>query len=271
MERFTDQPYWDQTRWDRERPRRLGWLYRDMDFETVRLLASNTAKGKARVFEVGVGGSRILPYVARKFGFEIFGSDFSLAGCRLAQTNAALQGVPLRVVCEDIFASSLRLESFDVVYSAGLIEHFDDTRSVVELHTRLMKPGAKLVIAVPNFQGVQGRIWKRLAYPIWKVHKVFGPEDLAAVFRDLGLREVRSGYLGCFFIQLGMGSEWTSMGRLPKWLQVILYRAVRTANGLVSLFFRLSPLRPHTRALSPLFFAEGTKPGMESRMRGERP
>jgi len=263
MQRLTDLAYWDENWWNRKRPQRLTWLYRDMDYETVRLLAGKAKHDRVRALEVGAGGSRILPYLARKFGFEIFGSDFSLAGCRLARANAALQGVPLRTVCEDLFQSSLAPESFDLVYSAGLVEHFDDTRAAVKEHFRLTKPGGRLVIIVPNFQGAQGRIWKRLAHPLWKVHRVFGPEELAASFRAFGLSEVRTGYLGSFFIHVGMGSEWTGVKRWPKWFQFSVYASIRLTNALISLLFRLSPLRPHTRTLSPLFFTEGVRPTAE--------
>jgi len=168
MQRLTDLAYWDENWWNRKRPQRLTWFYRDMDYETVRLLAGKAKHDRVRALEVGAGGSRILPYLARKFGFEIFGSDFSLAGCRLARANAALQGVPLRTVCEDLFQSSLAPESFDLVYSAGLVEHFDDTRAAVKEHFRLTKPGGRLVIIVPNFQGARGASGNGLRIPFGK-------------------------------------------------------------------------------------------------------
>jgi hypothetical protein len=46
----------------------------------------------------------------------------------------------------------------------------------------------------------------------------------------------------------------------PLGLGLFAHAAVRVANGLVSLAFRLSPWRPHSRALSPAFFALGVKP-----------
>ena len=39
----------------------------------------------------------------------------------------------------------------------------------------------------------------------------------------------------------------------------VLTNAMRLANGLISLGFRLSPWRPHSRLLSPMFFASGAK------------
>lgn len=263
MKRLTDAAYWDQTWQEHERPRKL-LLYRDFDYETVRVLGDRVrsvhAKGdsrRPRVLELGGGGSRVLPYLSRKFDCEAHGTDFSWSGCRLLRANFALQSVRGNVICEDLFQSSLPDGAFDIVYSSGLIEHFDDTRAVIAEHVRLLRPAGELVLIVPNLEGIQGRIWKRCAPPLWNRHHVFGPGELAALLEGLGLERVRSGYLGSFFIHIGRGPEWSG---LAPWARLPLHASVRVVNAAVSLGFRLSPWRPHSRALSPAFFAAGVKP-----------
>ena len=259
MKRLTDVRYWDETWQEHERPRRL-WLYRDFDYETIRLLRAATGNAVARVLELGAGGSRVLPYLARKFGHRVFGADYSFAGCRLLQANLALQGREGGVVCEDLFQSSLPPDFFDVVYSSGLIEHFDDPRAVIAEHLRVLRPGGRLVLIVPNFQGVQGRIWRRLAPPLWEKHRIFGPRDLQEQLQTHGVEGIRSGYVGSFLIHVGRTSEWTAVRTWPRGWQAFVHYSVRLVNGLISLFFRLSPLKPHSKALSPAFFAMGMKP-----------
>jgi SAM-dependent methyltransferase len=267
MKRLTDVEFWEENWWKRERPRRLR-LYRDFDFESVRLLrdagrAVKAAVGaeRIRVLEAGAGGSRLLPYLGRKFGYRVFGSDFSLGGCQLLRANLALQQIEGGVVCEDLFLSSLPAGGFEVVYSSGLVEHFDDTRAVLAQHLKLVRPGGRLVIVVPNFQGIQGRILKRLGLPLWQRHRIFGPRDLAEFLRDLNVAEIRSGYLGSFLIAVGRGEGWPPIARLPAALQALVHYSVRLGNGMISLFFRVLPFRPHSRAFSPAFFATGVKPG----------
>jgi SAM-dependent methyltransferase len=256
LKKLTDVAFWEKNWWQAKRPERL-WLYRDVDFETVRLLRGEA--GNSRVLEVGAGGSRVLPYLARHFGYNVFGSDFSFAGCLLLRANLALQRVKGGVVCEDFLQSSLPADAFDLVYSAGLIEHFDDLRSVVAEHLRLIKPGGRLVLMVPNLQGFQGRILRRLAPSLWAVHRVFSPTDLAEVLRSSGLEDIRVGYLGSFFIRILRGEGWSAVDRWPPWLQRSVTDSIRLVNGLISLSFRLSPLRPHSRAFSPSFFASARK------------
>jgi SAM-dependent methyltransferase len=257
LKRLTDVAFWEKDWWQGKRPERLR-LYRDVDFETVRLLCGEAAG--SRVLEVGAGGSRILPYLARNFDYNVLGSDFSFAGCLLLRANLALQRVTGGVVCEDFLQSSLPAEAFDLVYSAGLIEHFDDLRSVVAEHLRLVKPGGRLVLMVPNLQGFQGRILRRLAPSLWAAHRVFSPGELAEVLRRIGLEDIRFGYLGSFFIRILRGGGWSAVDRWPAWLQRPVHDSIRLLNGLVSLFFRLSPVRPHSEAFSPEFFASARKP-----------
>ena len=282
MKRLTDVAYWEENWWTKKRPERLR-LYRDVDFEIVRLLRhaarascgstkrgaglqSNRGSGSGpaeacppRVLELGAGGSRVLPYLARRFGYSVFGCDFSWSGCRLLRANLELAGAQGGIVCEDLFQSALLAGQFDLVYSSGLIEHFDDTRAAVAEHLRLVRPGGRLTVIVPNFEGVQGRIWKRLAPALHARHRVFGPEDLAEIFGGLGLEQIRCGYLGSFFIHVGRDPDWSGVRAWPAALGFLVHSSVRLSNGLVSLGFRLSPWRPHSRSLSPAFFALGTR------------
>ena len=258
MRRLTDVAYWEKNWWSEKRPERL-WLYRDLDLEHVRLLQSAAGTRASLVIELGAGSSRILPYLGRKFGYKVCGSDFSLAGCRLLRANLALQKVNGNVIYEDLFQSSLKSQTFDMVYSSGLIEHFDDTRAVVAAHLRLLKPGGRLVLTVPNLQGYQGSIMRRLAPALWDVHRVFGPEELATLLKEMDFEQIRWGYLGSFFIRILRSNDWSVVRAWSPWVQQMVCSSMRLANGLISLGFRLSPWRPHSRLLSPMFFASGAK------------
>jgi hypothetical protein len=45
-----------------------------------------------------------------------------------------------------------------VVYSAGVIEHFEDPSRIVRIHTQLLKPVGLALITVPNLRGLYGRL-----------------------------------------------------------------------------------------------------------------
>ena len=102
MKRLTDVGYWEENWWQQQHPRRL-WLYRDVDFETIRLLRNAGRRlerdrplaGEGglppeaqvkprRILELGAGGSRVLPYVARRFGYRVMRQRLLLEGLPIA-------------------------------------------------------------------------------------------------------------------------------------------------------------------------------------------
>jgi SAM-dependent methyltransferase len=258
MKQLTNSDYWEESVWKGQRPRRL-LLYRDYDAELVRLLLQLAPRPAGQVLEVGAGGSLILPYLARRTGCHATGTDYSLAGCRLLAKNFRLQGVPGNVVLDDFMQSSLRPEQFDLVYSLGLIEHFDDLESVVGLHMNYVKPRGVLFVVSPNLEGFYGRVIGLLAPALLSRHCVFGPEALRRAFELAGAKGVKTGYLGSFFFNLGTDSDWTYLSNWPGSLRRLLQRAVRVANASISLGFRISPWRPHSRRFSTGFYAWGRK------------
>ena len=94
-----------------------------------------------------VKNTRILQWV-RAQGATVFGVDISLPTVRNAR--AAFQGGDLRAAAADVRRLPFRDESFDAVYSMGTIEHFPDTETAVREIHRVLRPGGRAVIGVPN-------------------------------------------------------------------------------------------------------------------------
>jgi SAM-dependent methyltransferase len=47
---------------------------------------------------------------------------------------------------------------YDLVFSYGFIEHFDDTKDVIQRHFNLVATGGKMLILLPNFRGLNGLV-----------------------------------------------------------------------------------------------------------------
>jgi len=93
--------------------------------------------------------TRILAWAAHR-GARAFGID--IAEPTVIQARAAFVGAtgPLRAAAADVRTLPFRDASFDAIYSMGTIEHFDETeRAVVEM-ARVLKPGGRAIIGVPN-------------------------------------------------------------------------------------------------------------------------
>jgi trans-aconitate methyltransferase len=51
---------------------------------------------------------------------------------------------------------------YDIVFSSGFIEHFEDTGDVIKRHVDLLSDDGQLLILIPNFLGLNGMIQRRL-------------------------------------------------------------------------------------------------------------
>lgn len=91
--------------------------------------------------------TRILQWAAAQ-GAVAFGVDISPPTVHLARE--AFAGTPLRAAAADVRALPYRTGSIDAVYSMGTIEHFDETEQAVAEIFRVLKPGGRAIVGVPN-------------------------------------------------------------------------------------------------------------------------
>ena len=93
--------------------------------------------------------TRILRWAAGE-GAQAFGIDIApaiVAGARRGFADAELR---LQGVRGDVRTLPFRTGSFDVVYSMGTVEHFDDTDGALREIFRVLRPGGRAIIGVPN-------------------------------------------------------------------------------------------------------------------------
>ena len=112
------------------------------------------------VLDVGMGPGRLCAELASR-GFRVTGIDSSpdmvaLARRRLPQCGDRL----LRSRVERLpFAD----DEFDVVVASGVLEYVDDRAAVVHELARVMRPGGRAVMTLPNVRSPY-LIWNRAAY-----------------------------------------------------------------------------------------------------------
>jgi SAM-dependent methyltransferase len=84
---------------------------------------------------------------------RVTGLDYSETGIAKQKKFFINHRIKGDSVCEDIFSYTYSENIFDLVYSLGVIEHYDDPTFLIEAHLRLAKPGGLVVIAIPNYSG----------------------------------------------------------------------------------------------------------------------
>lgn len=95
-------------------------------------------------------------------------------------------------------------KKYDVVFSAGLIEHFDDTELVVKKHADFVCDGGFVVIALPNFRGINGMLQKVCDPENLRAHNL-GCMDISFLkenFLKNNLKPIYAGYYGKFALWL---------------------------------------------------------------------
>jgi SAM-dependent methyltransferase len=132
-----------------------------------RLLKTHIKPGM-QVLEIGCAPGKTLSWVAKDLQANVAGLDYSKRGIQLSRQLFRILDIDSDLRCEDVFATTFSPGSFDIVYSTGVIEHFEDPREIVRCHVMLLKPGGKALIMVPHYGGLYGRIQRR-----------FDPENLS--------------------------------------------------------------------------------------------
>ena len=126
-----------------------------------RILRREVRRGM-RVLELGCAPGKILAWTAADLGASVAGLDYSERGIAWSRTLFERLAIPADLRCEDVFQTTFTPGGFDLVYSFGLIEHFEDPRAIVRAHLALVRPGGKTVIAIPDYGGIYGRLQRRL-------------------------------------------------------------------------------------------------------------
>jgi len=112
------------------------------------ILALGDVRGK-RILEVGAGSGRDSIELARQ-GAIVTVIDYVPSSLTVVAKNAAQAGVPIQLVCGDGTRMPFPDDTFDVVFHQGLMEHFRDPKPLLNDNRRVLKPGAHVVIDVPQ-------------------------------------------------------------------------------------------------------------------------
>jgi 2-polyprenyl-3-methyl-5-hydroxy-6-metoxy-1,4-benzoquinol methylase len=142
-----------------------------------------------RVIDIGCGFGDLLIYL-RSRGCETLGVDLDPRSA----AQAAHYGVDIRVGTVSDLA--LPAASFDVAVMCHSLEHVPDPSADLREVARILKPGGRLHIAVPNGASaglqIEGRDWAHLSHPlhVW----FFDRTTLGALLERHGFRLVSEPY-----------------------------------------------------------------------------
>ena len=212
------------------------------------------AESEKRLVEIGCGDSAWLPYFATRH-FAISGLDYSPIGCESVSALLAARGIDAQITCADLFAPpDSMLEAFDAVVSIGVIEHFEDTASVLRAIGRFVKPSGVIVTIIPNMTGLMGRIQKLVNRAVYDIHVPLDERALIEAHRAAGLSLIDCNYLMGFNLAV-VNARNARAGFVGRTLRKTLTYAFLAASHLVWTVERFSAPLPRTQRWSPLVIA----------------
>lgn len=185
----------------------------------LRLLKGYLRPG-IRYAEIGCAPGKILSWVGREVGAPVCGVDYSPTGAETARWLCGGLGINADIRCEDVTQTSFPAHSFDLVFSCGLIEHFEDPSPMVAAHVTLLAPGGVALIAVPNYSGIYLRLqaWcdpKNLEIHNLRIMSEAPMQALAPQLPDVHTRSFRYGRFSPWLISLT--AKLGATGKLLSW------------------------------------------------------
>jgi 2-polyprenyl-3-methyl-5-hydroxy-6-metoxy-1,4-benzoquinol methylase len=104
----------------------------------------------ARILDVGCGRGVTLGALAEQ-GFAVHGFEISAEAARGVDSRVEIR------IAANLKEAEYRAASFDQVIIWHVLEHLDDPVGTLREAHRILKPGGRLVVAVPNLSSLQAR------------------------------------------------------------------------------------------------------------------
>lgn len=174
----------DWVRPDDKLPSDRFWSPFDPSFTDIGALLRRHVQPGSSLLEIGFVPGKYLAFAALKLGASVSGVDYCPSGVATTRRYFDRLGVTADLRLEDAFFTTFEPDSFDCVFSAGLIEHFDDPRPIVAKHVELARPGGKVIVLIPNYGGIWGRLQGWLEPENLAIHNltIMFPAALARLF-----------------------------------------------------------------------------------------
>jgi len=158
MKEFTDTKFW-KSYWDKHKIEKNVFVF----FES---LVTDFPRN-SKLLEIGGFPGNFVAYFNKKLNCEvtILDSYIDPSKIRKVEEFNGIEQNTIKYIEADFLNTSLN-EDYEIVCSFGFIEHFNNTKDIIDRHLKCLKKGGTLFITMPNFKSINGL-----------VHRIFHKEN----------------------------------------------------------------------------------------------
>ena len=168
-----------------------------------------------RVLDLGCG-SGVLSCCFAKQGARVVGIDLTEAGVKMAQRNAKSQDLDVTIARMNAENMALASESFDYVFSWGVLHHTKNMNIALGEAHRILKPDGRGLMMVYHKNSV-----------VYYLHGLFWLLFKGKVFSGYNLESVQDfytdGYYHRYLTESGLAARLESVGLKPHKFHVTQY------------------------------------------------
>ena len=199
--------------------------------------------GKRNFIEIGGFPGTYSVYFHQRFGLDVTLLDFHIDKPIIEQVEEVNHLLKDTIHCiESDFFTFQPEQQYDVVFSSGFIEHFQDTKDVIDRHVKLLSEKGVLLILLPNLRGLNG----------W-LNRIFDKKN----YRAHNINSMRLSFLRKIMNETDMQNVTVQYTSKPMLWLATQNRVVKTLVKFGSHLLKLFPIP--SRLLSPYIVICGIK------------
>jgi len=250
-DRLTTKEYWRQIWKGASLP-----VIENPEYDVQKIFDNTLPKSdKISLIEIGCAPGAWMAYFNKYFGYSVAGIEYVDDAAALTKRNMQIQGIRADVFNLDFFEADLDADSYDVVFSAGFIEHFEDLIGAVNKITILAKQ--YVVTVVPNLYGLNGFISKVIRPKVFYSHKRIDKNLLRHLHEESGLYTLFCDYVGG--LQFIMPAAHTAFSDKNKRFAKTINMPFKIFNLISKTFSKYANVCPKTKFLSMSLMYIGEK------------
>ncbi len=177
--KLTNKYFWENY-WDNKKNIESNFIINDQEVDINYWLSKlilqyrsfNNIKSYLKVLEIGGANGNFLKNIYCLGNCRIASIDFSKKGNKLLKENLEKDNIePYKIITADVLNYSVK-DKFDIVYSLGFIEHFNNPELVIKSHLKFLKKNGLLILGLPDLSNLNGILLKNLDRDFYNKHNI---------------------------------------------------------------------------------------------------